>query len=215
MQEESLEDCTQLLQLVSGEAKKAIACAEQNQQTLVVHTGWLERISHTVTSLVAQQQENGLFSLIQQVLQWNIKIFDGVTQIQQFLYNIPPQVELQQPVIFEDAHGRLSPFHVEFISSFAAFQAVLEVRFEDMPGLKKVRSLEYAMQDARSKKILDLNRPWASNFRPGRKFVMSMIFQLPKASTSSCPGCRTENLDCLEDEASEVQWYNEAFPVPS
>ncbi|KAK2602929.1 hypothetical protein N8I77_009426 [Diaporthe amygdali] len=175
LQEESLEDCTQMLQLVSDEAKKASDCAEQNQQTLVVNTGWLERISHTVTSLMAEQRPNGLLSLIQQVLQWNIKIFDGVTQTQQLLYNIPPQVELQQPVIFEDAHGRLSPFHVEFINSFAAFQAVLEARFEDMPGLNKVRSFEYAMQDTRSKKILDLNRPWENNFRPGRKFAMMEI----------------------------------------
>lgn len=155
LQEKSLSDCTQLLQAVHNETKEANVRSEQNQQTLINHTGLMETMSRTIAGLVSGQQEGGLLSLIHNALQWNMKIFNSVTQLQQHLCSIPPQVERQQPILFEDAHGRLTPFHVEFINSYAVFQAVLEARFNNMPGMWKVRNLEYAVQDTRSKKILE------------------------------------------------------------
>lgn len=207
LQEQRLDNCTQLLQAVYDDTKEGSARAEENQQTLVVHTGRLETISRAVTSLVSGQQENGLLSLGSKALRWNIRIFEAITQMQQLLCKIPPQIEHEQPVLFEDAHGRLAPFHVEFINSYTAFQAVLEARFENMPGLRKVRNLEYSMQDMQTKQILDLSRPWEYNVRPGRKFVMSMIFELPKGVISSCPGCSTETFNRLENKGSDFQWY--------
>jgi len=38
--------------------------------------------------------------------------------MQKMQQNLPPQIDRQQPVLFEDAHGRIAPFHVEFINSF-------------------------------------------------------------------------------------------------
>lgn len=207
LQEQSLDNCSQLLQAVHDDTKEASARVEQNQQTLVVHTSMIETISRAVTSLVSRQQENGLLSLAYKVLQWNTRIFDTVTQVQQILRSIPPQIECEQPVLFDDAHGRLTPFHVEFINSYAAFQAVLEARFQNVPGLRKVRNLEYSMRDVQTQQILDLSRSWGNKIRPGRKFVMSMVFELPKAVISSCPGCSTETFNRLENKGSEFQWY--------
>ncbi|KAL1847229.1 hypothetical protein Daus18300_014023 [Diaporthe australafricana] len=210
LQAESLDDCTQLLQAIHDETKQGNARSEQNQQTLINHTGLMETISRSIEGLVSGQQQSRLLSLIHNALQWNVKIFNSVTQLQQHMYSIPPQVERQQPVLFEDAHGRLTPFHVEFINSYAVFQAVLEARFNNMPGMWKVRNLEYAVRDARSKKILEPSNPWENGFRPGRKFVMSMVFQLPKATTSSCPGCLTEDYEQRENAGSDIQWYDES-----
>lgn len=171
----------------------------------------METMSRLVSGLVHGTQGDGVLSLVGKSLQWHIKIFDAITQMKHLLLSLPPQIEREQPVLFEDAHGRIAPFHVEFIDSFAAFQAVLEVRFQDMPGLRKVRHLEYSVQDAQSQKIIDLSRPWKSNFRPGRRFNMSIVFEMPNRGASSCPGCSTESFNRLGHGESDVQWYVEIF----
>lgn len=214
LHEQRLDNCTQLLQVVCDGTKEASARAEQNRETLAVHAGMMETISHAVSRLVCGTQEDGLLSLVRTGLQWHIRIFNAVTQMQQLLCSIPPQIEREQPVLFEDAHGRLAPFHVEFINSYGAFQAVLEARFENMPGLRKVINLEYAMQDTQSKKIIDLSGPWESTIRPGRKFVMSMVFQMSKAMVSACPGCSTETSSRLVNVGSDIQWYERFLFVP-
>jgi hypothetical protein len=130
-----------------------------------------------------------------------------VLNIQNIITRIPGQVDRQQPVYFEDAHGRVAPFHIEFINSFDAFQAVMEVRFRHVPGLKKVQNFEYAIHESSSKRKLDLTAPWDSIFLPGRKVNMSMVFRRPQTSISSCPGCQTENEMDSSDKGSEIQWY--------
>lgn len=96
--------------------------------------------------------------------------------------------------------------HVEFINSFAAFQAVLEVRFSEVPGLKKVKGLEYAMEETASKKSLDITKPWESIFRPGRKVIMSMLFEQVETTISSCPACFREEVQKKDDEITHSQW---------
>lgn len=105
---------------------------------------------------------------------------------------------------------------MEFINFFAAFQAVLEVRFSQVPGLKKVKGLDYAMQDTAAKKPLDLSRPWESVLRPGRKVIMSMLFQQVKTTVSSCPGCLKENGAVeagKDDKDTHTQWC--VYPLVS
>lgn len=202
------------MQAVHDETKKVSQRVEQSQKTLVGHAGLLENISRSIKGLVSRQKENQLLSNTYKILQWNAKTFSAVTQMQQVLSSIPPQIQLEQPIVFEDAHGRITPFHVEFINSYAAFQAVLEARFKNLPGHRKVKRLEYAVQDTRSKGILDLSRPWETNMRPGRKFVMSMVFQGTKGVNSSCPGCFTEAANHLKSEGSDIQWYEEVISHP-
>jgi hypothetical protein len=81
----------------------------------------------------------------------------------------------------------------------------MEVRFRYLPGLKKVQNVEYAIQESRSKRRLDLTAPWDSIFLPGRKVDMSMVFRRPLISMSSCPGCQTENEIEDSNEGSEIQ----------
>lgn len=188
-----------------GDATKTLA--KKNNQILNTQADLIATISSTVAKLSSREQTVELQALVQKVLESNMQVFNTVLQIQQLQANLPPQVERQQPILFEDAHERLTPFHLEFINSFAAFQAVLEVRFSQVPGLKKVKGLEYALQDTALKKTLDLSRPWESLFRPGRKVIMSILFQQAKTTVSSCPGCLKEDMqDGAGDGDAHVQW---------
>lgn len=54
----------------------------------------------------------------------NLKIYTIVLDTQKLQSIIPPQIDRQQPVLFEDAHGRIAPFHVEFINCFEVDQLV-------------------------------------------------------------------------------------------
>lgn len=117
---------------------------------------------------------------------------------------LPSQVEYQRPVSFEDAHGRITPFHVEFINSFEAFQAVMEIRFRYVPGLNKVKSMQYAIKEQSTNRRLDLTAPWDSVFLPGRTVTMSMVFWRPQPSILACPGCQSLNKEL--GAGTDVQW---------
>ncbi len=54
-----------------------------------------------------------------------MKIYSMVIEMQKIQGRVPSQVDRQHPVYFEDAHGRVSPFHTEFIDSFEVhYQAI-------------------------------------------------------------------------------------------
>ncbi|KAK2808907.1 hypothetical protein FQN49_008667 [Arthroderma sp. PD_2] len=118
--------------------------------------------------------------------------------------SLPPQIERQHPVELEDAHGRVTPFHVEFINSFEAFQAVLEARFRHVPGWKKVKNMEYAIKESSSNRRLKFDAPWDSVFLPGRTVTMSMVFWMPPTAMLKCPGCQLESKE--SGAGYEVQW---------
>lgn len=185
---------------------EAHALAEKNHDLLNTQANLLFTVSRNIAMSITHQQASDLQSIMLEVLTTNMKIYELVLDMQKLHSSIPPQINRQQPVYFEDAHGRIAPFHIEFINSFEAFQAVMEVRFRHVPGLKKVRNNEYALQESNSKRKLDLSLPWDSVFLPGRKVVMSMVFQRPQMPMSSCPGCGTESETELNKADSEVQW---------
>jgi hypothetical protein len=101
---------------------------------------------------------------------------------------LPIPIHRQQPVYFEDAHGRIAPLHLEFINSWEAFEAVLTVRFRNGPGLEKVQRREYILHDSQSKMGIDFETPWKGAFLPGQQVVMSMMFHTTWSSTSSRSG---------------------------
>jgi hypothetical protein len=168
---------------------------KQNHDLLTTQAELILSISRGVVTCSTRDQTEELQSIM-------LKVLD----MQKLQFQLPPQVDRQQPVYFEDAHGRIAPFHIEFINSFEAFQAVMEVRFRHVPGLKKVQNIQYAIHESRSKRKIDLTAPWESVFLPGRKVNMSMVFRRPQTSMSSCPACLTENEIDNSNEGSEIQW---------
>lgn len=134
------------------------------------------------------------------VLKTNLQIYEMVLNMH---VNLPQQIERQQPVMFLDACGRLSPIHLEFISSAEAFLAVLKIRFQDA-GLRKIKRGQFALEEAGTKRTVDLGRPWHTCFLPGQKIDMSMVFSQPETPKSTCPGCQYETEG---KNAEDIEWW--------
>src|SRR5438046_786758 len=69
----------------------------------------------------------------------NFATYKAVIAIQA---GLPTRLErslIQEPFILEDTIGRIAPVHLQFIDSWDAFDAVLELRFRDVHGFAKVR----------------------------------------------------------------------------
>lgn len=116
----------------------------------------------------------------------HLQVLKAISQNQN---SIPPQILLQKPVIFLDALDRLAPFHLEWIDSHEAFLAVLKIRFKDH-GLQMVESGRFALQASKTKKDVDLNRPWNICLFPGQEYDMSMLFRDPNSeNNTNCMAC--------------------------
>src|SRR5947207_8154588 len=57
-------------------------------------------------------QNNESQTIMFKVLDTNLKIYQMVVKMQMLSKDLPPQIERQQPINFEDAHGRIAPSHV-------------------------------------------------------------------------------------------------------
>lgn len=109
-----------------------------------------------------------------------------------------------EPFILEDAIGRIAPVHMQFINSWEAFDAVLELRFRKLQGHTKVRRQEYVLQEHTTHREISRTREWEGSFLPGQKIEMSFIFVSEKeANDSSCPSCKTA---CSTSQESDIQW---------
>jgi hypothetical protein len=54
---------------------------------------------------------------------------------------------IEEPFILEDPIGRPAPVHLQFITSWDAFNAVLEIRFRSVQGHRKIVQKEYGLQE--------------------------------------------------------------------
>lgn len=117
--------------------------------------------------------------------------------------SLPPQIERQQPVYFLDACGFLAPFHLEFIKSWEAFIAVLNVNFKTR-GLKLIERQQFVLEDAHSKRVLDLSRPWETCFFPNQHVNMDALFDEQERGGNSCPVCQYQE-PAATDQA--IDWY--------
>ncbi len=124
---------------------------------------------------------------------------------------VPPQILLQQPVVLLDPFGKVAPFHLEFIDSPECFMAVLRARARNAgvspDGLAKLDNHEFAIEDTRRKRPVDLTKTWDRVFRPGQEVDMRMVFHRFVCPPSTCPGCKEVN----KDDDEEIEWY-ELFP---
>lgn len=141
------------------------------------------------------------------MLQQNKQLMQSIEDMKMMLQlqtNVPPQVMLQQPVIFLDPFGKTAPFHLDFIDSSECFMAVLKARFSNAgvssAGLAKLDNHEFSIQDSRRSRPIDLKKNWASVFRPGQNVDMSMVFHRFACLPSTCPVC----LETNEDDHEQV-----------
>lgn len=171
-------------------------------------------IGNTVTTKIAdtlrldwfRKLGSELKSLMERIFTTNVAIYKAVVALQAGLPSHLERSMIQEPFILEDAIGRMSPVHMQFISSWEAFDAVLELRFRSVQGHKKVKNKEYVIQEHVTRREIRRNQPWEVSFLPGQRVDMSLVFEsqeqkeLPR---TTCPRCQTASAE-LQD--SDIQW---------
>ena len=174
---------------------------ESKRVILESHTDLILTLTKIASSAATQEESQDLKELMLKILKSNLQIYDIVLDMQM---RLPMQIERQQPVIFLDACARLSPVHLEFITSAEAFLAVLKVRFQHA-GLRKIEKGQFHLEESRTRRLIDLRQPWHTCLLPGQKIDMSMIFSHPDDGEriQMCPGC-CHNV--ASNEIGEVVW---------
>ena len=129
----------------------------------------------------------------------NIAIYRAVVSLQASLPCHLEKTMFQEPFILEDAIGRMSPVHTQFVDPWEAFGAVLEPRFQKCQGYRKVKNKEYVIQEHATRRDIRRSKPWGISFLPGQRFDMSLIFETPKRKNQPhlvALGIRQPHLDC-------------------
>lgn len=137
----------------------------------------------------------------------NIATYKAVMDIQRGLPSHLERCLIQEPFILEDAIGRITPVHLQFINSWDAFDAVLELRFRGVQGYERVRNRQYILQEHSTRRDISRSRIWEAAFLPGQKIEMSMTFEEASDAHSrevtSCPGCHRVSGG---DHDTDVYW---------
>jgi hypothetical protein len=134
-----------------------------------------------------------LKALMTRIWSLNFRSYNILLQLQT---RVPPEFEpcwIQEPLILTDALGRIAPVHLELINSWDVLESMLEARFRNIPGERKIKRREYALQDRSSQLDIERSASFETCFLPGRKIDMSMVFKQAPSTGASCPGCGIES----------------------
>lgn len=136
----------------------------------------------------------------------NLATYRAVLSIQESLSHSIGRPLVQEPFMLEDPLGRVSPVHLQFITSWEAFHAVLGTRFVGLPGHDKIERREFVLQEGSTSREISSEDPWEIAFRPGASVCMSIVFRRAvkiTGSNSHCPHCGSIS----ESETSDdVHW---------
>ncbi|KAI8634146.1 hypothetical protein F5Y19DRAFT_412130 [Xylariaceae sp. FL1651] len=140
-----------------------------------------------------------------EIIRFNIFIFHMLCMIYTTVLKLPQQVDRERPVIIFDALGRVAPFHLEFVRSFEALNAVLIANFRNVPsGLRKIENGEFLVQDAATKRVINLRGDWSRCFSPGQRVEMSIVFRWKSRRAFQSPNCSSptaakyhEDVECI------------------
>jgi len=129
------------------------------------------------------------------VIAGNVAIYREVVALRTAFSKQVDRPLLEDPFILEDAIGRVAPVHLRFINSWAAFHAVMEIRFQGKQGLRKIVKKEYVLQESATGREVDFKLDFEDAFMPGQKITMSLIFKRTSAEPSTsnsahCPRCK-------------------------
>ena len=81
--------------------------------------------------------------------------------------------------------------------TFKTFGAVLESRFQQLPGHRKIKRKEYALRSNCLGKDVDTSIAFNRCFLPGQRYDMSMIFNSGHPQ-NSCPACYLDTRDASD-----------------
>ncbi|KAH9212127.1 hypothetical protein DL95DRAFT_464179 [Leptodontidium sp. 2 PMI_412] len=137
-----------------------------------------------------RQLGSDLKSMTQRILTMNVATYNAVLAIK------------------KDAIGRISPVHLQFISSWEAFDAVLELRFRLVQGYMKFKNGEYVLQEHATRREIRRHLPWEVSFLPGQRVDMALVFEdreVKTAGQTTCPRCQASSRGLLD---SDIQCTN-------
>jgi hypothetical protein len=151
-----------------------------------------------------------LKGLLYQSIAINIATYQAIVSNQT---SLPSRLErglIDDPVILEDAIGRMAPMHLQFITSWEAFNAILEIRFRGLQGHRKITKKQYELHDRATGRDIDQSQLWQRALLPGQRVEMSILFHddIPPNSSSNsatCPGCHTSTTSSTD---ADVQCSN-------
>lgn len=122
-----------------------------------------------------------------------------IMQLLQFLQTRLPRHLSFEYVMVIDARSQPLPLPLPTITSKKIFLEVLKDRFKDL-GYKKIERGDWFLEDAETKEVLDLSKPWRSLMKPDRLIHMSIIFRRQNLPSTQCPVCKYETPGLPEEE---------------
>jgi uncharacterized Zn finger protein (UPF0148 family) len=156
----------------------------------------LGKLSEALRMDWLRQLGSELKGLLHRSIAINIATYQAVIRSQTPLPSRLERGLIEEPVILEDAIGRIAPVHLQFVTSWDAFDAVLEIRFRGMQGHRKITQQQYELHDQVSGKDIKKSLLWPRAFLPGQTVAMSILFHSDSPASASsngttCPGCHT------------------------
>ena len=92
------------------------------------------------------------------------------------------------------------------------FDAVLEARFRQCPGHRKITRKQYSLRSDTQTKEIERRVDFRRCFLPGRRVEMSMVFEGSRLEVNVCPGCNLRCPESQEFQMSDIEWYNSLAP---
>ena len=92
------------------------------------------------------------------------------------------------------------------------FDAVLEARFHQCPGHRKIARKEYALRSNIHTKDIERTVDFRRCFFPGRRVEMSMVFEDSRLEFNVCPGCKLTTPESPKRQMSDIEWYKILTP---
>jgi hypothetical protein len=181
----------------NDEHQAALRRIEQRLEANATQTAAIRSIAATIKETLSfgwfHQLGSELKMMMGRILAMHTTTYNALMKIQS---SLPSHLERsldQEPWILEDAIGRISPIHFQFIETWEAFETVLEMRFIGAQGHRKVREKRYALQAYRANQDIDRSKPFKTAFVGGRRYQMSILFDAQRHSFygSHCPSCLT------------------------
>jgi len=130
-----------------------------------------------------------------------ILIFTGHMQIISNLYSGSriSQMPEETPIYIDDPNHRILRFLRSSIRDWDDFETLLKLQFKREAGFRKVSAGEYALHDPQQSTDIVKSMPVERVFLPGKKFTMSMIFELAR-HVNNCPRCPDSTVQCSDLE---------------
>ncbi|CAN9225294.1 unnamed protein product [Alternaria alternata] len=178
----------------------------------------LGKLSETLKLDWLRQLGSELVGLMRSAMMVNFATYSAVIRLQNALPGHLERALIDDPVILEDPIGHCVPVHLQFVTSWEAFNSVLEIRFKGLPGHQKMAQRDYSLQIGGTGREINQSRPWQSAILPGQRVQMSFIFYQITSddvalNSTACPGCRHPSKNSTEIDRQSRSQQRDSPPI--